>query len=158
MYAGSSKVLMRVRMSESRYKVLVGCGSVLLVVALLVFWFFVSNRRQIAWQDAEGWFVIMIVLFAEYGISSIINGVAIRDVNLIVYEEGIYGVCANINPICGFFTKTVPFDVPFTDITSMRCEDRTRLLIQTRYKDYSFVFTSYEIQQVMELLEKKIGK
>lgn len=158
MFTGSSKELMRVRMNESRSKVLMGCGTVILIIALLVFWFFASNQRQISRQDAEGWFILIIVLLAEYGISSILNGVALKEVCLVVYDEGIYGVCANINAFCGFFTKTIPFDVPFSDITSMRCENRTRLLIQTRYKDYSFVFTTYEVQQVMELLEKKIGK
>ena len=97
---------------------------------------------------------LLSLLLVELGTSFIINGVTLKAVKLIVYDEGIYGVSAKINPICGFLNKTLPFDILYHEIIGMRYEGE--FLIQTKNNDYSFSFTKEEAYQIMELVKDKI--
>ncbi len=160
MYINGKEELYTARMNPARSMTLFILGGIFIVLGIIFALtgfvigdaiIFSSTRKQIVLL-----FVILVLLFLEMGGSAIMNGAAFRAVVCTVYNEGICGTSANINSLCGLFTKTKAFDINFSDISLFRLENNV-LLIQTRTEEYRFQFRMEDSQKIIKLLTERCG-
>lgn len=152
---GKNKELHVAKMNSKREKALLVTGITMIILAFIVLCIGLAALDDIGYSSDKQTFLIGIVVIflicVEMGGGSLVNSFVLKAVSLIIYDEGVCGTSAKINPICGMFSKTNVFDIKYSEITTVRLENGI-LLIKKGDEEHNFQLSMTDSQICYRLM------
>ncbi len=152
---GKNKELHVAKMNPQREKALLVTGIIMIILGIILGSVGIVALDKIRYSSDKQTFLIGIVVIflicVEMGGGSLVNSFVLKAVSLTIYDEGICGTSAKINPVCGMLSKTNAFDIKYSEITTVRLENGI-LLIKKNDEEHNFQFSTAESQMCYQLI------